>query len=116
MLSHRHASDSIAVVRATGELDVNSAHGLRERLADAIRDGHGDLVIDLTGVTFIDSTGLSLLLNAQRRLTRACRRLALAVGSGPVLRALQVTRLDWTFDVFDDVAAARAGLASRVRG
>jgi anti-sigma B factor antagonist len=100
-------SDARATVLAVGgELDVAASPGLSHELNEIIRRGEGDLVVDLTRVSFVDSTGLAVLLNALRRLTRARRRMALIIGAGAVARAFEVTRLNWTFDVFDDVESA----------
>ena len=100
--------DGAVVLAVGGELDVAAAPGFSERLNDVIRLRHGDLVVDLRRVTFVDSTGLAVLLNALRRLTRARRRMAVVIGDGAVKRAFEVTRLHWTFDVFDDIEDALA--------
>jgi anti-sigma B factor antagonist len=98
------------VLHVAGELDMHTVGRLREGLARALSEHEGGVVVDLTGVGFIDSTGLSALLNAQRRLTRARRRLAVVVDDGPVLRVLRLTRLDSTFTVTASVDAALATL------
>lgn len=98
--------EGACVLTVAGELDVAAAPSLSEKLNALIRNGGGDVVVDLERVSFIDSTGLAVLLNALRRLTRARRRMGVIVGTGAVLRAFEVTRLHWTFDVFDDVESA----------
>jgi anti-sigma B factor antagonist len=98
--------EGACVLTVAGELDVAAAPLLSEKLNALIRTGSGDVVVDLMGVTFVDSTGLAVLLNALRRLTRARRRMAVVIGNGAVQRAFEVTRLHWTFDVFDSVESA----------
>ena len=98
--------DGTTVLTIAGELDVSAAPFLREKLNELIRVGGGDVVIDLHRVSFVDSTGLAILLNALRRLTRARRHMAVVIGNSAVRRAFEVTRLHWTFDVFDDVESA----------
>ncbi len=88
------------VLTVRGEVDVNTVPRLREALGEAVAEGSGALVVDLSAVSFIDSSGLSALLNALRRLTRAGRRLALVVSDGPVANVLRLTRLHGTFDVY----------------
>ena len=102
--------DEVGAVLLTvgGELDMAAAPSLSDSLNGVIRLKHGDVVIDLRRVSFVDSTGLAVLLNALRRLTRARRRMAVVIGEGAVKRAFEVTRLHWTFDVFDDVDDALA--------
>ncbi len=98
--------DGVTVLSVAGELDVSAAPTLSDKLNELIRTAGGDVVVDLERVSFIDSTGLAVLLNALRRLTRARRRMAVVIGNGAVQRAFEVTRLHWTFDVFDSVESA----------
>jgi anti-anti-sigma factor len=53
------------LIRASGELDMNTAPTLSHQL-QAARDDGITAVLDLSDVTFIDSTGLHLLLRASR--------------------------------------------------
>lgn len=106
-VSERNA-DGVTVLTVGGELDVAASPELSEKLNHVIRQEAGDVVVDLSRVSFVDSTGLAVLLNALRRLTRARRRMAVVIGGGAVQRAFEVTRLHWTFDVFEDVDAALA--------
>ena len=98
--------DGTTVLAVAGELDVAASPALSEKLNELIRSGEGDVIVDLKRVSFIDSTGLAVLLNALRRLTRARRRMSVVIGNGAVLRAFEVTRLHWTFEVFDSVESA----------
>ena len=102
----RDARSDVCVLAIRGELDLAAAPHLSEVLSDVIRGEATDVVADLSAVSFIDSTGLAVLLNALRRLTRARRRFGVVIGNGAVARAFEVTRLHWTFDVFDDVDTA----------
>ncbi len=110
MQSTVHIGESViegtVVLSVAGELDVSAAPHLSDRLNELIRTGTGDVVVDLQRVSFVDSTGLAVLLNALRRLTRARRRMGVVIGNSAVRRAFEVTRLHWTFDVFDDVDSA----------
>lgn len=106
-MSERH-EDGATVLLVAGELDMAAAPAFSEKLNELIRIHTGDLVVDLHRVSFVDSTGLAVLLNALRRLTRARRRMAVINGSGAVTRAFEITRLNWTFDVFPDVESALA--------
>ncbi|HEV2776413.1 MAG TPA: STAS domain-containing protein, partial [Solirubrobacteraceae bacterium] len=59
-------------------------------------------------VEFIDSTGLSVMLNGLRLINQRRGRLALVCTNPTVLRLFQITKLDRTFDIFGDRAAAIA--------
>jgi anti-anti-sigma factor len=95
-----HDRNPGVVIELKGEAEMSTVDPLRAALADA-QQGEGPVVVDLRGVTFMDSTALSALLNAQRRLTRAGRKLSLIVVPGAVARILEVTRLDTTFALAD---------------
>jgi anti-sigma B factor antagonist len=94
------------VVAPVGEVDVAAAPALGRMLGDAVREGHVDLVVDLSGVTFMDSSGLSVLLNASRRTIRAGGRLRLASPNADIQRVMTLTRLDTTFPIYPSLAAA----------
>jgi anti-anti-sigma factor len=103
-----------AVLQVSGELDLVTSPVLRQRVHDAVAEGHHCLVLDLSEVFFCDSSGVGVLI-AARRLIRSCQgrlRLVLpargaADGShvNRVLGALGVRRL---FDVYGDVDEALA--------
>jgi anti-anti-sigma factor len=87
------------LVTPGGEVDGSTCGALGEVLRNAAREDGGNIVLDLQGVGFMDSSGLAVLLNAHRRLTRAGRRLHIAVPDGPVRRLLRQSGLDSTFFV-----------------
>ncbi len=78
----------------TGRLDVTAAADARLALADALDEGEGDLVLDLTALEAVDATGLGVLVGAHRRAGRSGRTLVLRDVPPSVSRLLQVTRLD----------------------
>ena len=110
-LSEQRPDRRTLVVVASGEIHVSTAPQLAERLATAIGQGSRNVVVDLGDVSFIDSTGLSVLLDAQRQVTRASGRLALVIANPTVLRLFEVTRLDATFAVEPTLEAAMGHLA-----
>lgn len=56
------------VVEIRGEIDIQSAPGLRDELPRVIRRCGPELALDLAGVTFMDGAGLNVLLATRRRL------------------------------------------------
>ena len=86
-------------VAATGELDVNTAPELRERLSALIGAGANLIVIDLSGVTFIDSTALSVMVSALKRLRQADGDLELASPTPSVRRVFEITGLTRLFAI-----------------
>lgn len=95
------------VLRVAGELDLDTAPKLRERIDRALDAGADGLVVDLTEVTFIDSVSLATLVAARTRL-QPYGHLALVATTPFVLLVLEASGLDRVFDVFADRRAAEA--------
>ncbi|MFF4019379.1 STAS domain-containing protein [Streptomyces sp. NPDC001843] len=101
-----------SVLGVSGELDLMTSPVLRQRVHDAVAEGHHSLVLDLSDVFFCDSSGVGVLI-AARRLIRSCQgrlRLILpaqgAVDGSHVNRVLGALGVRRLFDVYPDVAAA----------
>ncbi|MEU6552934.1 STAS domain-containing protein [Streptomyces sp. NPDC046915] len=101
-----------AVLGVSGELDLMTSPVLRQRVHDAVAEGHHSLVLDLSDVFFCDSSGVGVLI-ASRRLIRSCQgrlRLILpaqgAVDGSHVNRVLGALGVRRLFDVYPDIAAA----------
>lgn len=92
-----------------GDIDLATAPMLSTVLNDAVWQGKGPVVVDLSRVEFMDSTGLHLLLNALRRLTRSGRALELVGAGDGVLRTIRGSRLEGTFRLH---ATREAAIAS----
>jgi anti-anti-sigma factor len=54
------------IAEVTGDIDMSTVPGLRERLF-GLADSGQPLIVDLNRVTFIDSAGLGVLVAAARR-------------------------------------------------
>jgi anti-anti-sigma factor len=108
--------DGIQIVTVRGEVDLYSAHRLRELILRAKRQVGSDpprVVMDLSGVEFMDTAGLEVLLeewNASRQLHG---RLCLVAQQGPITRLLEVTGLSELFDLYaePEVAVESCALA-----
>jgi anti-anti-sigma factor len=78
----------VVIAEVTGDIDMSTVAGLRERLF-ALADSGQPLIVDLNRVTFIDSAGLGVLVGVARR----------ADGHGGSLHAVcsrpQVRKLLW---------------------
>jgi anti-anti-sigma factor len=59
------------ILQVEGELDLVSSPEVRQRVHDAVAEGHRRVVIDLSHITFCDSSGIGVLI-ATRRLLRSC--------------------------------------------
>ena len=61
-------ADGGAVVKVTGELDLQTAPELQSRLLDLVAGGTSRVPVDMADTDFIDSTGLHALIVAVREL------------------------------------------------
>jgi anti-anti-sigma factor len=70
------------VIVPNGDLDTATVGGFREALRDAVRDGAGPVVVDLSEVAFVDSSGLGAIMEMYERLRHGERELAIVVPPG----------------------------------
>ena len=104
----RHEGD-VAVVAATGEVDVFTAPGLDTEITTLLEQGTSRLVIDLTGVSFLDSTGLGVLVKGLKTARDAGGSMQLVVTSDRIRRIFDITGLDASLPLYDTVDDALAG-------
>jgi anti-sigma B factor antagonist len=96
------------VLTVAGEVDLNTAPQLKERINGLIAQGHANLVVDLEGVEFMDSTGLSALVSGLMRTSESGGGMAVVCTRPQVLRLLTLTGLDQVLKVYGSVAEAVA--------
>ena len=99
----------VAVVAASGEVDVFTAPGLDAAITDELAAGHVRLVIDLSRVTFLDSTGLGVLVKGLKGAREGGGTMHLVVSSDRIRKIFEVTGLDAAMPLFDTVNDAVAG-------
>ena len=87
----RFRDDGRHVVEPHGDIDLATARELGIVLREEVDERPKELVVDLSETTHLDSTGVAVLLNAQRRLTRAGARFAVVAPAGPPRRVLELT-------------------------
>ncbi len=94
----RRVSDAgeVHVVSLVGELDMKTAEGLADWLADVA----GSLVVvDLSQLTFMDSSGITALVKARAQIEQAGSELRLTRPTPNVERVLQIVSLsEWVDD------------------
>ncbi|MFD0279589.1 STAS domain-containing protein [Kitasatospora sp. NPDC127111] len=80
------------VVRARGDIDLDTGPRLRHELIRALAENH-EVVLDLSEVTFMDCAGLNALIDARNQADRRGARLTLRNVGRPVARILALTGL-----------------------
>lgn len=104
-----HGQD--AVVYASGELDLATAHELEAVLAETAERADGRVVLDLRELRFSDAVGL----RAIERVSHALGARLIVVGpTPPVRKILKVTELDQLVHLDGDEATASDVPASNV--
>ncbi|MFD0692006.1 STAS domain-containing protein [Actinomadura fibrosa] len=101
-----HASEAGPVLRIAGDLDFNTASGLREEVRRVPLDPGRLLILDLTDLTFCDSSGISALIAARNRAVAAGAGIALAAVPPNTARILGIVGLDKVFPIHPDAATA----------
>jgi anti-sigma B factor antagonist len=81
------------LVVPVGELDLHSAHRLREAMQEQFAIGFRRVVADLRELQFIDSSGIRVLWQMHREAESDGMQLSVIPGSGEVLQALAITGL-----------------------
>lgn len=115
--SAAQVEDGIRVVAVRGELDLSTAPQLEGPLEDAIADGEGSILVDLSECEFIDSTGIALIVRAWQQLDRAAGgdgngRVVICSHNDQVRRVLEITGLDLSISIHrtrDEALAALRG-------
>ena len=100
--------DGWTVLAVSGELDMATAPGVRERLHNLLADGNEKLIVDLDEVGFLDSTALGVLVGVLKRVRMHGGDLRLVCTQPRVLKVFEITRLDQAFAIRDSVDAAVA--------
>ena len=103
------------VVALHGEIDLETAEPLRERLDRLTAVDRPDVVVDLSGVSFIDCSGLGVLCRARNRVLERDGRLRLVSACPRFLRILRQVGLAELFEVHPDLGGAVAEVAGTVR-
>jgi anti-sigma B factor antagonist len=80
-------------VRPVGEIDLDTASQVRDRLDELTSAGFRRLILDLRGVTFLDSTGLRLVLETDASARADGFEFGLIEGPETVQRAFEITGL-----------------------
>ena len=90
-----------------GEIDLENAGRMRERIAAAVPHPAQGIVVDLSGVSHIDSAGIRLLFDLASRLGERRLGVAIVAPSHTLLRELlDVVRLSSVATVFETVDEA----------
>jgi len=94
------------VIEATGEIDVETAPQLGDKIAALVDEGSYDLVLDLERVEFLDSTGLGVLVGGLKRVRTHDGSLSLVCTQERLLKIFRITGLTKVFPIHASVEEA----------
>jgi anti-sigma B factor antagonist len=97
---------SLAVVAASGEIDLATVPLLRQAISDHFVAGQVHLLLDLTDVSFIDSTGLGVLIGTGKKTARLGGSTRVVCDNPRILRLLRITGLSRALQVLPTREAA----------
>lgn len=83
------------------------AEAFEVQLRQLVRNGHRNLLVDLSGVSAIDSAGIRALVRGHTSAQRAGGSLRLAAAAPAVSRVLELSHLASVFESYESVDAAR---------
>ncbi len=98
-LEHTIAGEVVVIKALERRLDARSAPGFKEYMAQIIRAGHQQLVLDISEIDFIDSSGLSAIVSGLKTLG-GCGDLVIAGARTTVMSMFKLTRMDKVFRMF----------------
>ena len=100
-------SGNATIIELAGRLTVNDQPGmLKDAVADVVKRGAREVLLDLSGVRYIDSTRLGELIAAHVTVSRLGGRLKLVATPPRVLELLTMAGLDGVFERYDSADAA----------
>ncbi|MFN8488579.1 MAG: STAS domain-containing protein [Caldilineaceae bacterium] len=102
----------VVVVTLNGRFDAHEVPEVRKSLDNALEQGQGKVVINLSQVSFIDSSGLSMLIQGMKRCRERIGDLYLTDLQQPVRIIFELTRLDKVFAIFPSQAEALRALGA----
>lgn len=82
-----------------GNMYVEDAPSVREKLTDLIDDGVTLLVLNLSGLEYVDSSGLGVLISIHKRCLQKGGKMVVSGLRGMVDDLFKLTRLDLVFNI-----------------
>ncbi|MBL8644281.1 MAG: STAS domain-containing protein [Rhodospirillaceae bacterium] len=110
MNTEQGAPGGVAVFKASGRIDQNTAEAFQNALLDALAGASQGLVIDMAAVPFISSAGLRSLMVAARKAKADKIPLAIAALTPAVKEVFAISRFTAVIACHDDLATASAKL------
>lgn len=89
-----------------GRVDTDGAVQLESRLSQAVKQGHHNLVLDLTETNYLNSAGLRILADILTQCRDQSGDVLIAAPNIKVMRVLEIIGFDKFFTVYSTVDEA----------
>jgi anti-sigma B factor antagonist len=110
-----HASREYDAFLLKGEIKISTLATISSTLSKHIeKNSHKDLVLDLSQVEYIDSSGLRMLINLQKKLESAKKRVYLLNPSTQTMRLLDETKTSTVFTTIPSIDTLEQRIAADV--
>jgi anti-sigma B factor antagonist len=86
-------------VRILGNMYVEDATHVREKLLALLDEGVASLTLDFSGLEYIDSSGLGMLISINKRCMQKGGKIRITELRGVAEELFKLTRLDLVFDI-----------------
>jgi anti-sigma B factor antagonist len=90
--------DGMRVIHVCGDVDLNTSPTLRTAILAAL-DGGRNVGVDLSKAEYMDSSGVATLVEGLKSSKHSGQAICLIDPSQPVLKVLQLARLDSLFEI-----------------
>jgi anti-sigma B factor antagonist len=95
--------ERVAIVGASGELDMLTAPQLRDAVQSALSKTPSGLIVDLTQVDFLGSAGMQVLMEAHNQTSGTQTRFAVVADGSATSRPLKITGIADLIDLFSSL-------------
>ena len=99
-------SENIHLIELAGDMDLGGSEKLKDLLMNLIKNRIKCFIINLKRVTNMDSTGIGALIFVSSTLKKFNCPLVIIVPDGPVMQALEVTKMKNYFVIARSVKEA----------
>jgi anti-sigma B factor antagonist len=103
--------DRVAVVAASGELDMLTAPQLRDAVQSALGKSPSGLIVDLSAVDFLGSAGMQVLMEVHNQTSGTETRFAVVADGPATSRPLKITGITDQIELFSTLDVALENFA-----
>ncbi len=97
----------LMILRADGGLNSGTGTQLSDHIADLVKGGVRNIIVDCSKLEIVSSMGLGSLLLLHTRIKRVGGEVKLCGVKGAVVQLIRMTRLEGIFGIYGDVEEAR---------